>query len=110
MVENLFDVSESIVLVSGGSRGIGECIALAFAERGANVVITGRDYETLGETIKRINVGNGIIVNNGMGSNVGHDSDVNDNNMNEFILVVAVVVIMITIIIMTTWFAIAITM
>ena len=59
MVENLFDVSESIVLVSGGSRGIGECIAMAFAERGANVVITGRDYETLGETTKRINVGDG---------------------------------------------------
>jgi gluconate 5-dehydrogenase len=59
MVENLFDVSGSIVLVSGGSRGIGECIGLAFAERGANVIITGRDSVTLGEATKRINVGDG---------------------------------------------------
>jgi NAD(P)-dependent dehydrogenase (short-subunit alcohol dehydrogenase family) len=60
MVENLFDVSGSIVLVSGGSRGIGECIGLAFAERGANVIITGRDAVTIGEATKRINVGDGI--------------------------------------------------
>ena len=59
MIDNLFDVSGSIVLVSGGSRGIGESIALAFAERGANVIITGRDPETLGEAVKRINVGDG---------------------------------------------------
>jgi NAD(P)-dependent dehydrogenase (short-subunit alcohol dehydrogenase family) len=59
MVENLFDVSGSIVLVSGSSRGIGECIALAFARRGANVIITGRGLLTLGETSKRINVGDG---------------------------------------------------
>jgi NAD(P)-dependent dehydrogenase (short-subunit alcohol dehydrogenase family) len=43
----LFTVDGQKVLVSGGSRGIGLAIAAAFAERGASVVITGRDGATL---------------------------------------------------------------
>lgn len=35
------------VLVTGGNRGIGLAIALAFAEEGANVAICGRDKEAL---------------------------------------------------------------
>lgn len=54
MKDSLFDVSNQVVLVSGGSRGIGEAIASAFAERGAQVVITGRDSETLHPTAHRI--------------------------------------------------------
>ncbi len=61
MVENIFDVSGSVVLVSGASRGIGEAIALAFSERDANVIITGREQATLDETVSRINVGSGTV-------------------------------------------------
>lgn len=43
----LFSVEGQRVLVSGGSRGIGLTLARAFAERGARVVITGRDAKTL---------------------------------------------------------------
>jgi len=43
----LFSVADSIVLVSGGSRGIGRAIAQGFADRGARVVITGREASTL---------------------------------------------------------------
>lgn len=47
MSDPLFDVEGQIVLVSGGSRGIGQAIASGFAQRGAQVVITGRDSESL---------------------------------------------------------------
>ncbi len=47
MTDDLFSVSGQVVLVSGGSRGIGYELARAFAARDAKVVITGRDEETL---------------------------------------------------------------
>lgn len=47
MSDTLFSVAEQIVLVSGGSRGIGWAIAQGFAQRGATVLITGRDQATL---------------------------------------------------------------
>lgn len=47
MIDSLFSVQDQVVLVSGGSRGIGKAIAAAFAERGARVVITGRDLKVL---------------------------------------------------------------
>jgi NAD(P)-dependent dehydrogenase (short-subunit alcohol dehydrogenase family) len=43
----LFSVDGQNVLVSGGSRGIGFALAQAFAKRGARVVITGRNADTL---------------------------------------------------------------
>ncbi|QDZ01540.2 SDR family oxidoreductase [Nitratireductor mangrovi] len=47
MATNQFDVSDTVTLVSGSSRGIGLAIARAFAELGAKVVITGRDEDAL---------------------------------------------------------------
>jgi NAD(P)-dependent dehydrogenase (short-subunit alcohol dehydrogenase family) len=54
MSDSLFSVSGQVVLVSGGSRGIGRALAAGFAERGAHVIITGRNSETLAETAQRI--------------------------------------------------------
>jgi gluconate 5-dehydrogenase len=54
MSDPLFSVNDQVVLVSGGSRGIGEAIARGFAERGATVIITGRDQNTLEETAKNL--------------------------------------------------------
>jgi len=47
------DFENKVVLVTGGSRGIGRAIALEFAKRGANVVITFAGNEAAAtETIK----------------------------------------------------------
>lgn len=41
------EIKNQKVIVTGGSRGIGKDIAMAFAKLGAHVVITGRDENTL---------------------------------------------------------------
>lgn len=46
MDDTLFSVKDQVVLVSGGSRGIGKAIAKGFAEREARVVVTGRHKDT----------------------------------------------------------------
>jgi len=57
MSDPLFCVSDQIVIVSGGSRGIGRAIAEGFAARDAQVVITGREEATLRETAEEISTG-----------------------------------------------------
>ena len=54
MTDDLFSVAGQVVLVSGGSRGIGRAIAEGFARRGATVVITGRDAGPLEQTAREI--------------------------------------------------------
>src|SRR5438874_13280388 len=55
MHDLLFSVKDQVVLVSGASRGIGRAIAAGFAQRGAKVVITGRETATLETTAREIN-------------------------------------------------------
>jgi gluconate 5-dehydrogenase len=57
MNDPLFSVQDRVVLVSGGSRGIGRSLAQGFAQRGARVLITGRDATTLEQTAEEISVG-----------------------------------------------------
>jgi NAD(P)-dependent dehydrogenase (short-subunit alcohol dehydrogenase family) len=44
-MDNLFDVSGKVVLITGGSRGLGRALSLAFAARGAKVVIASRKLD-----------------------------------------------------------------
>lgn len=49
-MQELFNVQDQVVLVSGGSRGIGKAIAAGFAQNNAQVIVTGRDEATLHKT------------------------------------------------------------
>lgn len=61
MPDPLFTVADQVVLVSGGSRGIGKAIARGFAERGANVIITGRERDTLEETARELSADDRVV-------------------------------------------------
>jgi NAD(P)-dependent dehydrogenase (short-subunit alcohol dehydrogenase family) len=43
MNKDLFSLKGKVAVITGGSRGIGEAIAVAFAEAGADLVVSSRD-------------------------------------------------------------------
>ena len=43
MLENFFSLKGKVALVTGASRGIGENIALALAQAGADVIVSSRN-------------------------------------------------------------------
>ena len=57
MEDKLFSVTGQVVLVVGGSRGIGRGLAEGFAARDAQVVIAGREADMLDKTAKEISTG-----------------------------------------------------
>jgi len=54
---DMFSVAGQVVLVSGGTRGIGFAIAQGFAQRGAIVVVTGRTSEGAREAAVKLSEG-----------------------------------------------------
>lgn len=54
MEDALFSVQGQVVLAVGATRGIGKALAGGFSERGATVIIAGRDTGVLEETRKEI--------------------------------------------------------
>jgi gluconate 5-dehydrogenase len=54
MTDSLFSVQDRVILVSGGSRGIGRSLAEGFVQRGARVFISGREASTLEQTAREI--------------------------------------------------------
>lgn len=51
-MDELFDVTDKVTLITGGSRGLGRAMSLAFAARGARVVVASRKYDQC-ETLAR---------------------------------------------------------
>src|ERR1700754_4413624 len=52
--DELFDLTDRVVLVTGGSAGLGREMAFAAARCGSDVVIASRKYESCEETAKEI--------------------------------------------------------
>jgi NAD(P)-dependent dehydrogenase (short-subunit alcohol dehydrogenase family) len=57
--DQLFDLTDRIVLVTGGSRGLGREMAFAAAECGADVVIASRNLESCVMTAEEISASTG---------------------------------------------------
>ncbi|MCH2410454.1 SDR family NAD(P)-dependent oxidoreductase, partial [Myxococcota bacterium] len=52
--EKLFSLEGRVAVVTGGSRGLGREMVLAFAERGADVVIASRKIEACRELAQEV--------------------------------------------------------
>ena len=51
---SIFDLTDKVAIVTGGSRGIGRAIALGFAQAGADVVVAARSADAIKNTAAQI--------------------------------------------------------
>jgi dehydrogenase/reductase SDR family protein 4 len=62
MYKEMFDLTGRVAIVTGGSRGIGEAIALALAEFGAKLVLSSRKIEGLNAVKEKIEAAGGEAI------------------------------------------------
>jgi len=53
-IASYYDFTGMVVVITGGSRGIGHAMALAFAAAGARVAVASRKIESCEATVKEI--------------------------------------------------------
>ena len=69
-MDALFDLSGKVALITGGSRGLGRQMALAFAEHGADVIVTSRKLDNCEAVAREIEAkGRAALA---IGCHVGH--------------------------------------
>jgi len=73
MFKQWFDFSGKVVLITGASRGIGESVAKAFCELGAEVVLTSRKQEALDNVCSQVKTQGGKAC--AIACHVGKDED-----------------------------------
>ena len=69
-MDKLFDLSGKVALVTGGSRGLGRQMALAFADHGADLVITSRKLDNCEAVAREIEAKGRTAL--AVGCHVGH--------------------------------------
>src|SRR5438094_1934825 len=74
VTNDIFDLTDRVALITGGSRGIGRSIAEAYCRRGAKVVITARKQDELDETAAAISAEGGKVM--AVASHAGREDDV----------------------------------
>jgi NAD(P)-dependent dehydrogenase (short-subunit alcohol dehydrogenase family) len=63
---------DSVVIVTGASRGLGRALTLNLGSRGANLVLTARDPEPLNETTRALGAGARFVAMPGDVADTGH--------------------------------------
>ena len=74
-MKQYFDFSGKVVLVTGGSRGLGASICRAFAEQGADVIIASRKAENCEQLAAEIEAEFGVRAL-GIGAHLGRWDDI----------------------------------
>ncbi|MFI5245597.1 MAG: SDR family NAD(P)-dependent oxidoreductase, partial [Gemmatimonadales bacterium] len=69
MTANHFSLDGNVALVTGGTRGIGRAIALAFAAAGARVMVASRKPEAVESAVRELRAAGGVA--EGVAANVG---------------------------------------
>lgn len=83
-MENMFDVSGKIALITGGSRGIGKMIAEGFVRAGVKTYITARNADACEETARELSeFGTCIAIAKDMSTNQALDEFVEDFSTRE---------------------------
>jgi dehydrogenase/reductase SDR family protein 4 len=81
-IKDKFDLTGKVAIITGASKGIGEAMAVAFAQCGAKVVVSSRRQDAVDEVAKSIIAEGGDAI--GIAANTGNIADL-DNLVNKTI-------------------------